>query len=287
MRRYSVLERLLFPSARLDEDRLAKAIRRKTILITGASSGIGEQIALLLGQFPVHLVLVARREDKLLVIKRQIESNKKAQVTVVAADLRRDNEMEALLGTLREECNKPDIVVSNAGLSIRRSIYDSLDRYHDYARTMSINYLAPVKLLLSVIPGLERRQGQVINVSTINTSLIPLPSWAAYQASKSAFDTWFRSAAPELNAAGIFTTTIYLPLVRTPMIEPTAAYRKMPAMSPEHVARIIAKSMYTKRRTWNPWWLFLGQVASILFRGLWERRMPRKLSKRRDKHGDA
>ncbi|REK77601.1 SDR family NAD(P)-dependent oxidoreductase [Paenibacillus paeoniae] len=287
MRRYSMLERLLFPSSGLNEDKLIKAISGKTILVTGASSGIGEQIALLLGKYPVHLVLVARREDKLLAVKGQIESNEKTQITVVTADLRRDEDMEALLDILREERNAPDIVVSNAGLSIRRSIYDSLDRFHDYARTMSINYLAPVKLLLSVIPVLERRQGQIIHVSTINTSLIPLPHWAAYQASKAAFDTWFRSAAPELNAAGIAMTSIYLPLVRTPMIEPTAAYRTAPAMSPEHVARIIAKSMYTKGRTWRPWWLFTGQAASLMFRGLWESWMPRKLRKRRDSHGDA
>lgn len=283
MHRYSVIERFLFPSARLNEEKLEKAVRGKTVLITGASSGIGEQTALLLGRLPVHLLLVARREDKLQEVKRLIESNGEAQATIVAADMRRDEELEALLQMLHEEQNAPDIVISNAGLSIRRSIYASLDRYHDYTRTMSINYLAPVKLLLSVIPGLERRQGQVINVSTINTSLIPLPKWSAYQASKAAFDTWFRSAAPELNAAGIITTSIYLPLVRTPMIEPTTVYKSMPAMSPEHVARIIAKSIYTKHRKWQPWWLFIGQAASLMLRGLWEKWMARRLGKQRGK----
>ncbi|RJX38054.1 SDR family NAD(P)-dependent oxidoreductase [Paenibacillus pinisoli] len=283
MRRYSVVERLLFPSAQLNEDKLAKAVQGKTVLITGASSGIGEQTALLLGQFPVHLVLVARREDKLMEVKSLIESKGIARATIVAVDMRRDEELEELLRLLREKQNAPDIVISNAGLSIRRSIFASLDRHHDYTRTMSINYLAPVKLLLSVIPELERRQGQVINVSTINTSLAPLPKWSAYQASKAAFDTWFRSAAPELNAAGIFTTSIYLPLVRTPMIEPTSAYKSMPAMNPEHVARIIAKSIYAKQTKWQPWWLFIGQAASLIFRGQWEKWMARKHGKQRGK----
>lgn len=104
--------------------------------------------------------------------------------------------------------NGLDVIVSNAGKSIRRSIHDSLDRYHDFTRTMAINYFAPVRLLLSIIPLLEKNKGQIINVSTINALLLPIPYWAAYQASKGAFDTWFRSVAPELNAIGIATTTI-------------------------------------------------------------------------------
>jgi len=112
--------------------------------------------------------------------------------------------------------------------------------------------------------------------------MIPFPFWAAYQASKSAFDTWFRSTAPELNATGISTTTIYLPLVRTPMILPTASYRNTPAMNPVHAASIIAKSMYTKRRTYTPWWLVFAQWGSILFRRVWERLAPASLRKKGD-----
>ena len=174
-----------------------------------------------------------------------------------------------------------DLLVSNAGISIMRSINNSLDRYHDFTRTMAINYFAPVQLLLSTIPLLEKNQGHIINISTINVLLIPIPYWAAYQASKSAFDTWFRSAAPELNAMGISTTSIYLPLVKTRMILPTTAYQKVPAMSPDHVAKIICKSMYTKRRNYKPWWLIFGQLASIIFRGIWELSAPNILRKRR------
>ena len=152
---------------------------------------------------------------------------------------------------------------------------------------MAINYFAPVQLLLSVIPLLEKNKGQVINISTINALLIPIPYWAAYQASKSAFDIWFRSAALELNTMGISTTTIYLPLVRTPMIQPTAAYEKVPAMCPNHVAKIIGKSMYTKRKRYTPWWLFSGQLAAIFFRGMWEALLPRILRKRRNEFDDS
>lgn len=270
---------VLFLPTSINRKKLASAMRGKTILITGASSGIGEQLAYLMAPCDVHLILVARREEKLLTIQREIEKLA-ARVSIFSADLRVAEEMEYFLAFLQQQQGGVDVVVSNAGLSIRRAIQDSLDRYHDFTRTMAINYFAPVRLLLSVIPQLTRNSGQIINVSTINTSLIPLPHWAAYQASKSAFDTWLRSAAPELNALGITTTSIYLPLVRTPMILPTTAYRNMPAMSPEHAARIIAKSMYTKRRTYMPWWLIFGQVASTLGRGLWERFAPGMLRKR-------
>lgn len=279
MHKYSLLENILFPPANLNVKKLKNVLTGKTVLITGASSGIGEQLAFLLADIDVHLILVARREEKLLILKGEIEK-KSAKVSVFPADLRNDEEMERLLAFLHQIPGGLNYIVSNAGKSIRRPINDSLDRLHDFTRTMAINYFAPVQLLLSTIPILKENKGHVINISTVNALLIPIPYWAAYQASKSAFDTWFRSASPELNAMGISTTSIYLPLVKTPMILPTAAYEKMPAMDPKHVAKIICKSMYTKRRKHKPWWLIFGQLASIIFRGIYERSVPVNIEKR-------
>ncbi len=280
MRTSAVLEKLLYGAVRLDERRLERALRGKTILITGASSGIGEQTARLLGRWPVRLILAARRGDKLASIKADIERGP-ARVTVLAADLRNDEQLTSLIETLQRQPDGLDIVVSNAGLSIRRPVLQSLDRFHDFTRTMAINYFAPVRLLLSAIPLLQRRQGHIINVSTINASIVPFPNWAAYQASKTAFDVWLRSAAPELNAAGIAVTNVYLPLVRTPMIEPTPAYRNAPAMSAEQAARLVARSIYARRPIVRPWWLVWGQLGSVLFRGVWERFMTRRLRRRK------
>jgi len=276
---YTFREKLLFPPTLLHAGKLRRDLAGKTVLITGASSGIGEQVALLLAEIPVHLILVARSEDKLIALKRDIEQQA-ANVSVYSADLRDREQMDGLLAFLGELPDGPDIIVSNAGLSINRSIFDSLDRYHDFTRTMAINYFVPVQLLLGTLPQLLQNRGHIINVSTVNALLLPLPQWAAYQASKSAFDTWFRSAAPELNARGIATTSIYLPLVRTPMIEPTAAYKQVPAMNSRHVAKIICKSMYTRKRTYKPWWILIGQWASLLLRGAWERWLPARLRKR-------
>lgn len=273
------LEPLLFPPISLNTGKLARRIGGKTILITGASSGIGERTALLLADYPVHLILAARREERLNELKREIEA-KSASVSVIAADLRQEEGMKRLLDFLHRLPQGLDIVVSNAGLSIHRPIRHSLDRYHDFTRTTAINYLAPVQLLLSAIPLLREKRGHIVNVSTVNVLLLPVPYWAAYQASKAAFDTWLRSAAPELHAIGVTTASVYLPLVRTPMIEPTAAYRTAPAMSPEHAARIICKSFYTKKRRYRPWWLIFGQIASLLLRGLWEKAADRREKKR-------
>lgn len=269
MHRYSFWEKLLFPPIFLNTKKLSEKLYGKTILITGASFGIGKELAYQLAEINCHLILVARTEEKLLEIKQEIEK-RAAKVSIFNADLRNPENMKELLDFLHQLPNGLDLLVSNAGLSIKRSITDSLDRYHDFTRTMAINYFAPVQLLLSVIPLLKKNQGHIINISTINVLLIPIPYWAAYQASKTAFDTWFRSVASELNSMGIATSSIYLPLVRTRMIIPTKAYQKLPAMSPVYVGKIICKLITTQRKKYRPWWLIFGQFASILFRGIWE-----------------
>ncbi|WKA56603.1 SDR family NAD(P)-dependent oxidoreductase [Planococcus shixiaomingii] len=265
MQNYTLLERFMFSSVTLNPFKMIDELNGKTVLITGASSGIGKELAYLLADADVHLILVARREEELRLITEEIEKGS-AKATVFPADLRNTQQMAELLEFLHRLPEGLDIVVSNAGLSINRPIVHSLDRLHDFTRTMAINYFAPVQLLLSVIPLLAAKKGHIINVSTINALLLPIPYWAAYQASKTAFDTWLRSAAPELNSRGISTTTLYLPLVRTPMIEPTIAYRTAPAMSPVTVAELIGHSMYSKRKTYKPWWLIFGQLGSVTFR---------------------
>ena len=280
--KYSLLENMLFPPSSFSEMKLRGIAAGKTILITGASSGIGESLAYMLADTDSHLILVARREDKLARIKADIQGQS-AKVSIYRADLRDQEQMEGLLNFLHQQPEGLDFVVSNAGISIRRSISESLGRYHDFSRTMAINYFAPVKLLLSVIPLLKKSQGQIINISTVNVLLPPLPRWAAYQASKAAFDTWLRSAAPELNAMGIATSSVYLPLVKTPMIQPTPAYAKKPAMCPDHVARIIGKLMYSRRPKHRPWWLFFCQLISVLLRGIWEKSLSANIGKHQGK----
>ncbi len=260
---------LFFPFLKFNRLHLQQHLAGKTVLITGASFGIGECLADILAETQAHLLLVARTEAKLIAIQQRIQS-KGGQADIFPCDLRDQSAVQALIDTLQQRPGGIDIFVSNAGKSIRRSIFDSLDRLHDFSRTMNLNYFGPVQLLLGLIPTLIARRGQVINISAVNVLLIPAPQWAAYQASKTAFDQWFRSVGPELNARGLSTTSIYLPLVRTRMIEPTKAYRNVPAMKPEQVAQLICKAILSRKRTYAPWWLMMGQLASVLFRQIWE-----------------
>lgn len=267
---------LFFPFLRYSRSRLRERLDGKTVLITGASYGIGESLALALADTNARLLLVARTADKLLQVKQQVEV-RGGRAEVFSCDLTNTAAVEALLAQLLQQPDGVDVVVNNAGKSIRRSIFDSLDRLHDFSRTMSLNYFGPVQLLLALIPTLVARRGQVINISAINVLLAPPPNWAAYQASKSAFDQWFRCVGPELLARGVTATSIYLPLVRTRMIEPTKQYDHMPAMQPDDVARLICRAINSRRRTYRPWWLLPAQVASVLFRWPWEALMTWRL----------
>jgi len=271
---YSLLENLLFLPTFLQKRRLDRHLKGKTILLSGASYGIGECVALRLASSGAKLILVARTEEKLVAVQQAVIAAG-AQAEVFAADLTKEEDLAKLIDYLVTLPDGIDIFVNNAGKSILRSIDDSLDRFHDFTRTMSLNYFGPVQLLLALIPILEKRKGQIINISALNVLMAPAPKWAAYQASKTAFDQWLRCVAPEIEARGIRTSSIYLPLVRTRMIAPTAAYRKMPAMYPEHVAKIIAKATYQKKRKYAPWWAIFGQIASVCLRFIWDWLLPK------------
>lgn len=261
----TVFNSIIFPAVWFSEKRLRQATRHKTILITGATFGIGEALANSLANASVTLVLVARTSQKLAELQTELSASG-ATIILVALDL---TDKVAVADWLADFDIPIDILVNNAGKSIRRPLYQSLDRLHDFERTMALNYFAPVQLFLHFAPQIEQRKGQLITISAVNVLLPPAPYWAAYQASKSALDQWWRSAAPELNTRGITTTSIYLPLVRTRMIAPTKIYDKVPAMSPQRAARIIAKTMYTQAYQYRPWWLPFGQWFGFIFGRLW------------------
>lgn len=256
---------LFFPLLWYDRRRLRAVLAGRTVCITGASFGIGESVALLLADAGARLVLIARTADKLEKVQQQVRE-RGGQAEIFACDLTDSAAVQQLLQQLSELPGGIDILISNAGKSIRRSLFDSVDRFHDFTRTAALNYLAPVQLVLGLTPLLLSSGGQVINVSAINVLLIPPPKWSAYQASKAAFDHWFRSIGPELNSRGVATTSIYLPLVRTRMIEPTAHYRRYPAMQPEQVACVICRAIVSRRRSYKPWWMPVAEVTCLLLR---------------------
>ncbi|MFN0204563.1 MAG: SDR family NAD(P)-dependent oxidoreductase [Bacteroidia bacterium] len=256
-----LLNRLLFPHRSLHFEALSKAIARKTILITGASFGIGEELAYTLAPTGATLLLVARTTEKLLLVQEKVK-HLGGNAHIYTCDFTKREEVEGFIKELKDK--EIDIVISNAGKSIRRKLADSLDRFHDFSRTMHINYLSPVQILLPLIPVLAKRKGHILHLSAVNVLLAPAPYWAAYQASKVAFDQWFRCTTPELNAIEISTTAVYLPLVKTRMIEPTVAYQNMPAMTTQQVANWVCNALITKPKRLAPWWLHLAEWASVI-----------------------
>ena len=157
--------------------------------------------------------------------------------------------------------------MNNAGKSIRRSVALQTDRFHDFERTIGVNYLGPIRLTLALLPEMRRRKsGQIVNVSTFGVRVPAGPRWGAYQASKSAFDVWFRSMGIEVRGDGVATTSIYLPLVYTRMSAPTPSLRGLPGMTPEAAAGLIARAVVRRQRTIAPWWLLPAELFSALFR---------------------
>jgi NAD(P)-dependent dehydrogenase (short-subunit alcohol dehydrogenase family) len=243
------------------ERRLEQAVRGKVVLITGASSGIGRATALKLGAAGARVLLVARSAERLEETRDLIERGR-GLATVFPADLTDAESAARLCREVVAEYGGVDILINNAGRSIRRSLRISQDRFHDFARTMEINYFAPVRLILGFLPGMrERQQGHIINVSSIGVQVHP-PRFSAYIASKSALDGFSRCAAPELLGDGIDITTVYMPLVKTEMIAPTPLYDSFSAITAAQAADLVCSAIvrHPKRVTTMPG--LMSQISS-------------------------
>jgi short-subunit dehydrogenase len=221
---------------------LDHAVRGRTVLITGASSGIGEAAALAVGRAGGHVLLVARTRDKLEAVAEEI-FNLGGSAHVHPADLTDLADIDRMADEVLRAHGHVDILVNNAGKSIRRSVDRSYDRFHDYQRTMALNYFAPVKLILDLLPEMrEAGSGHIINISSIGLQ-INTPRFAAYLASKAALDAFSRSIGPEIVGDGVHLTTVYMPLVRTPMIAPTKIYDRVPTLNPDQAAEMITEAI--------------------------------------------
>jgi short-subunit dehydrogenase len=221
---------------------LDDALRGRTILITGASSGIGKATALKVGEAGATVLLVARSIEKLEQTKHEIETSG-GTAHAYPCDLTEPDDIDRMANEALERYGSVDILVNNAGKSIRRSVARSYDRFHDYQRTMQLNYFGPVKLILDLLPGMrERGTGHIINISTMGVQT-NTPRFAAYLASKSALDAFSRSIGPEIIGDGVHITTVYMPLVRTPMIAPTKLYDRFPALNPDDAANMICDAI--------------------------------------------
>lgn len=255
-------ERNLDPDLFVDHS-LEGNVQGKTVLITGASSGIGQVSALRLGEAGAHVLLVARSADKLEETASQIAALGGIS-TSYQADVSDMEDCDRLVAKVLENHGHVDILINNAGRSIRRSLELSYDRFHDFERTMQINYFGALRLTMGLLPSMsERKNGHVINMSSIS-ALTPSPRFSAYVASKSALDAWTRAAAVEYSDRNVRFTTINMPLVRTPMIAATTVYNSMPVLSPEEAGDMVVEAVIKKpKRIASHLGIFLQVMSAI------------------------
>ncbi len=227
----------------------AKNVRRvaagRVVVITGASSGIGRAVASALGASGATIIGVARGVEKLEEMKAEAEALG-ATVHLYPTDLSDPGACKEMLERVIADHGRVDVLINNAGRSIRRSVMDSLDRFHDFERTMQLNYFGAIALIMAALPNMkENGGGHIINITSIGGQTYP-PRFAAYVASKAALDAYSRCLASEVAADGIDITTVHMPLVRTPMIAPTGIYKNFPTISPEEAAEMVVQAMITR-----------------------------------------
>jgi NAD(P)-dependent dehydrogenase (short-subunit alcohol dehydrogenase family) len=237
-------ERHLDPDLFIDRS-LRGHVGGKVVVVTGGSSGIGHATAVMMGRAGARVAIVARDESKLADTVREIREEG-GEAKAFSADLADLEACDAVLKKIFAGMGSIDILVNNAGRSIRRGIASSYDRFHDYERVMQLNYFGSLRLIMGVLPVMEKkRRGHIINISSIGV-LSNAPRFSAYVASKAALDAFSRCASSEFSDTGVRFTTINMPLVRTPMIAPTKMYENVPTISPEEAAAMVKQAVIYK-----------------------------------------
>jgi thioester reductase-like protein len=246
----------------LSRDRtLGEAVAGRRVLITGASSGIGRATALKVAAAEGIPLLVARNVERLEEVRAEIVAAG-GSAFVYAADMSDMESVDDLVERVLADHRHVEMVVNNAGRSIRRSIALSYDRFHDFERTMQLNYFGAIRLIIGVLPDMrERGAGHIVNISSIGVQTNP-PRFSAYVASKAALDAFTRVVASETVGDGVTFTTIHMPLVRTPMIAPTKMYDAFPAITPEQAADMICEALRTHPKHMGT---RLGTVGEVLY----------------------
>ena len=237
-------ERHLDPDLFIDRS-LRGHVNGKVVVVTGGSSGIGEATALMMARAGARVAIVARDREKLAETVRQI-AEEGGEARSFSADLSDMDACDAVIDQILQDMGPIEILVNNAGRSIRRAIAASYDRFHDFERCMQLNYFGSLRMILKVLPAMtKRRRGHIINISSIGV-LSNAPRFSAYVSSKAALDAFSRCAASEFSDAGVSFTTINMPLVRTPMIAPTKIYESLPTITPDEAAGMVKQAVIYK-----------------------------------------
>ncbi|HET6153489.1 MAG TPA: SDR family NAD(P)-dependent oxidoreductase, partial [Marmoricola sp.] len=230
---------------------LPSPLAGRTVLVTGASSGIGEATARAVASRGGTVLLVARRAEELERVRAGITADG-GTASAYICDLVEPAAVDALVVQVLADHGAVDMLVNNAGRSIRRSLEYSYDRIHDFERTMAVNYFGPVRLTMGLLPAMvERENGQVINISSWAAMLHPA-RFSGYTASKAALEAWSDCVQGEVLDDGIVFTNVRMPLVRTPMITPTKLYSRMPALTMGQAADVVCDAVVSRSRRVTP-----------------------------------
>jgi short-subunit dehydrogenase len=246
---------------------LRDAVAGKVVHLTGASSGIGRAASVRLAAAGATVLLVARSEDLLAEVAGEIEA---AGGTAYSyrCDLADLEQVDALVTKVLDRHDHVDVLVNNAGMSIRRKVRHSVDRFHDFERPMQLNYFAAVRLTMGLLPTMvERESGQVVNISSWAALLRPA-RFSGYAASKAALEAWSDSVQGEVLDDGVVFTNVHMPLVRTPMIAPTKLYRRMPALTVDQAASVVCDAVVSRSRRVTPLVAGMASWAESLSPGL-------------------
>ena len=262
-----VVHQVVNPTGLSDDSALRKAVTGKTVLVTGASFGLGEATARKLAGAGAIVLVVARTAERLEALVAEITAAG-GTAHAYAVDLTDEAAVDKMVRDIAAAHGGVDVIVNNAGKSMRRSLDLQYDRFHDFTRMVDINYLGPIRLLLGLLPSMrERGSGHIVNVSTVGIRIAPGPRWGVYQSTKAAFDIWLRSVTPELAKDGIAVSTIYMGLMYTRMSAPTPVMNELPGLQPEEAADLVAKAITRKPIEITPWWIHPLEWVSAAARG--------------------
>ncbi|WP_067826208.1 SDR family NAD(P)-dependent oxidoreductase [Nocardia inohanensis] len=248
------------PRGLRDLRQLRKSVDGRVVVVTGASYGVGEATARLFAAAGATVILGARSIGQLEQVASEIRAEG-GKAVALQLDLADEQSIADFAEQITEEYGAPEVLVHNAGKSLRRSIHLSYNRPKDLVSTTSANYLGPMRLTLALLPGMRSAgHGHIVNMSTVGVMFPVVPKWGFYLSSKAAFDWWIRAVAMEARTDGVTLTSIYAGLMHTRMSAPSRWMGALPGQSPEQAARVIAKAVVAKPRTLAPAYGYLSSV---------------------------